>query len=1225
MISKVFLKIGSLNIQGSAKIKCETADIRNLIAKHHIFIIEESWLEKKDACPVMPSYTSFRSERKKHPRAKRNSGGIVMYISHSIAKGVTKMTSRANKCGDAIWIKLDKTYFGLSSDVYLCGGYIVPNADDDAFEVLRREIESFSSLGHVCLIGDYNSRMSISQPQHYTLQLDSDTDMVDPLPIPPRRSMDLASNSNGNKMLDLLTNYDLFIANGFVMGDLEGNHTCCTWNGVSVNDVFLFHRDLYRHINYFKVDDHFQWYSDHRTITVSLNVNIRTSNSGGDSWNKLLKRKMNWDSEMIEKYKDILQQPDTVEKLRNFAESDFPDSDSVAANFTSILDDILAKVFPKKSKKRAKYSSKQHEYSHVCQIAKRIFRQAQRRFSREKTNADRRHKFIVERRNYRRAIYAAKKLSKEKKINDLLNLEKLDVKAFWKGLKSIISPKDDSIDNIDKGQWVNHFSNVLNVPAARGNDTQFLEYVKSSLPHLENNIAVNNLLNYNITHEEILSSIKELKMGKSVFTDDIGNEALRHGYVYLKDCFHHLFNVVFQSGCFPSQWTNGLIIPLHKKGDKMDANNYRGIIISSCVSKLMLKILTKRIDGYMSRTGKWSIHQCGFKKDHRTEDNLFILDTIHDKYVKEMKKDVYLAFIDFSKFFDKINRDMMLYKLLKYDVNGSIYDIIKSVYKQTGYQVKMGDSVSPLFYGQNGLKQGCCMSPTLSSIYQNDLHDIFNTNDCEPLQLGSITLNSVSWADDLILMSLSNQGLQNCLHKLVDYCRKWGLEINEKKTKCMVMSKKRGPFAPLYIYGTPIEYVKSIHYLGFHINRNGNIDSVTQDRILKASRVSHMVLQALRTNRNVSSKLAISLFDKQILPILLYGCSVWGLPRTQNLIYLEQQDENQNTREIVTHVFSSIMNRSVPIEYARRVGKRSTDGLNTRKILVKLKSYSDKKELLRLAINHNRPISNFIEKEYDIEKVHNDFCKKSLNVSKYASNVAVQGELGRFPISNTAKSVVIKYWLRLNAGTKNVLLNEAYNMCVNSNLGWIQGVQYLLCENGFGNIWQNPNTVNKDCFHKYFKQRLNDQHIQNWNSRIMNSNRFKILQTLHKEYKMSNYIERIRNPTVREIYTRLRIDMNILSTSKIHGNHANTTCFLCQNEEETVGHFLFRCPRYYTIRTEIYNKIANVDVHFQNLNDEDKLRYILDTQCPAENLGVCCKFLLEMYTKRETENVSHVS
>ena len=100
-------------------------------------------------------------------------------------------------------------------------------------------------------------------------------------------------------------------------------------------------------------------------------------------------------------------------------------------------------------------------------------------------------------------------------------------------------------------------------------------------------------------------------------------------------------------------------------------------------------------------------------------------------------------------------------------------------------------------------------------------------------------------------------------------------------------------------------------------------------------------------------------------------------------------------------------------------------------------------------------------------------------------------------------------------------------MCCDSNLPWIQGVQYLLMENGFGDVWIRPDIVNKDSFHKYFRKRLNDQHVQNWRSKIFNSNRFKIMQLIHEGYRISKYIDKIKSPEIREIYTRLRIDMNI--------------------------------------------------------------------------------------------------
>ena len=86
----------------------------------------------------------------------------------------------------------------------------------------------------------------------------------------------------------------------------------------------------------------------------------------------------------------------------------------------------------------------------------------------------------------------------------------------------------------------------------------------------------------------------------------------------------------------------------------------------------------------------------------------------------------------------------------------------------------------------------------------------------------------------------------------------------------------------------------------------------------------------------------------EILPILMYGSSVWGLPRSQNLIYIENQAENMDTRTIVTNALATITQRVVPFEYARRVGRRTEEG-EPRKILVKLKSYSDKLEIIGLS------------------------------------------------------------------------------------------------------------------------------------------------------------------------------------------------------------------------------------------------------------------------------------
>ena len=175
---------------------------------------------------------------------------------------------------------------------------------------------------------------------------------------------------------------------------------------------------------------------------------------------------------------------------------------------------------------------------------------------------------------------------------------------------------------------------------------------------------------------------------------------------------------------------------------------------------------------------------------------------------------------------------------------------------------------------------------------------------------------------------------------------------------------------------TPLKFVKTTKYLGFNFSSNGNTQNIISDRVLKANRVGHMVLQALSTDKNVSTDLVMNMFDKQISPILLYGCSVWGVSKTHNLIYLNGQNEQGNTRSIVSSVLARVMNKNVPFEYARRVGTR-TNSEHPRKILIKLKYLSDKLDLLRTN-SHNLQFENFEEKDDTIEKVQTDFCKFKL-------------------------------------------------------------------------------------------------------------------------------------------------------------------------------------------------------------------------------------------------------
>ena len=113
------------------------------------------------------------------------------------------------------------------------------------------------------------------------------------------------------------------------------------------------------------------------------------------------------------------------------------------------------------------------------------------------------------------------------------------------------------------------------------------------------------------------------------------------------------------------------------------------------------------------------------------------------------------------------------------------------MYANPQYSVMVNGMISLKFTSSFGVKQGCCMSPVLSNIFQNDIHDIFSQDECDPVRLYDIYINSISWADDLLILSHSRKGLQTCLDKLHAYCSKWGLVVNQTKTKTMVFSKNK--------------------------------------------------------------------------------------------------------------------------------------------------------------------------------------------------------------------------------------------------------------------------------------------------------------------------------------------------------------------------------------------------------------------------------------------------
>ena len=110
----------------------------------------------------------------------------------------------------------------------------------------------------------------------------------------------------------------------------------------------------------------------------------------------------------------------------------------------------------------------------------------------------------------------------------------------------------------------------------------------------------------------------------------------------LQECLCKLFNVILSNEKYPSQWRENPLKPIHKKGNDTDSRNYRGVVISSCLSKLFSKILHNRIEKHISDTSVMNENQTGFRKQYRTSDHILTLKSIIEKMFKKKFTSLYM-------------------------------------------------------------------------------------------------------------------------------------------------------------------------------------------------------------------------------------------------------------------------------------------------------------------------------------------------------------------------------------------------------------------------------------------------------------------------------------------------------------------------------------------------------------------------------------------------------
>ena len=389
-------------------------------------------------------------------------------------------------------------------------------------------------------------------------------------------------------------------------------------------------------------------------------------------------------------------------------------------------------------------------------------------------------------------------------------------------------------------------------------------------------------LNTPITKDEVKTALRQAPRNKALGIDNIDPSYLNHDSIieFLLSLFNHC---LLKGGC-PAAWKKTLIYPIHKSGQLniRDPLSYRGISLQSTVLKLYTHILNQRLSSWLEENNILSDLQNGFRPQRSCQDHMLSLYNIVLNR-RLSGNDTFCCFVDFRKAFDSVSRGRLWDKLSQYGINGPFLSSIQSLYDDYQCCVEVNRYCTPWFEVNNGVKQGCLLSPSLFNLYINDLLEKL----CRlgfGVQIGGDSgsvdrkVPALAYADDIVLIAPTPEVLQSMLTILDEWCLNNGIDVNISKTKIMHFRKKRRPCSSydFICSNSKIEYCSEYKYLGLWINEHLDLDMMVGKVHLAARKTLGGLIAKCKDMGSFHYDTFSYLYDTLVAPVMDYSACIWG-------------------------------------------------------------------------------------------------------------------------------------------------------------------------------------------------------------------------------------------------------------------------------------------------------------------------------------------------------------